>query len=123
MSKRDEVLFDHIADFLLRFISKAQLFWFTLNTSYDHGCHLAHLDPQEYEALLIVAGLASYTRFGWLPNQGHSQLAVTLLRLLVLDLSSCRLVVECVSSRQAALSLSPRLVVPLFVLSRPTSWL
>ena len=58
---------DHIADFL-KFISSAQSFWFSLNTSYNHGCHLAsrfRLDPDEYEALLIVAGLASYTRFGF----------------------------------------------------------
>ena len=58
---------DHIANFL-KFISSAQSFWFLLNTSYDHGCHLAsrfRLDPDEYEALLIVAGLASYTRFGF----------------------------------------------------------
>jgi hypothetical protein len=58
---------DHIADFL-KFISSAQSFWFSLDTSYDHGCHLAscfRLDPDEYEALLIVAGLASYTRFGF----------------------------------------------------------
>jgi hypothetical protein len=34
-----------------------------LNTSYDHGCHLAnqfHLDPEEYEVLLIVASLAGF---------------------------------------------------------------
>ena len=34
--------------------------------SYDHGCHLAsqfRLDPNDYEVLLIVAGLADYTRF------------------------------------------------------------
>ena len=58
---------DHIGDFL-EFISSAQSFWFSLNTSYGHGCHLAsrfRLDPDEYEALLIVAGLASYTRFGF----------------------------------------------------------
>ena len=58
---------DHIANFL-KFISSAQSFWFSLDTSYDHGCHLAsrfRLDPDEYEALLIVAGLASYTRFGF----------------------------------------------------------
>ena len=66
MSARSEALLDHIADFL-KFISSAQLFWFSLDTSYDHGCHLAsrfRLDPDEYEALLIIAGLASYTRFG-----------------------------------------------------------
>ena len=67
MSLSSEALLDHIADFL-KFISSAQSFWFSLNTSYDHGCHLAsrfRLDPDEYEALLIVAGLASYTRFGF----------------------------------------------------------
>jgi hypothetical protein len=60
MSSSSEVILDHIAD-CLRFISKAQSFWFMLNTSYDQGCHLTNqfrLDPEEYEALLIVAGLA-----------------------------------------------------------------
>ena len=58
---------DHIANFL-KFISSAQSFWFSLDTSYSHGYHLAcrfRLDPNEYEALLIVTGLASYTRFGF----------------------------------------------------------
>ncbi len=58
---------DHIAD-ILKFNSSAQSFWFSLNMSYNHGCHLAsrfRLDPNEYEALLIVAGLASITRFGF----------------------------------------------------------
>jgi hypothetical protein len=67
MSLSSEALLDHIADFL-KFISSAQSFWFSLNTSYNHGCHLAsrfRLDPDEYEALLIIAGLASYTRFGF----------------------------------------------------------
>jgi hypothetical protein len=67
MSSSSEALLDHIADFL-KFISIAQSFWFSLNTSYDHGCHLANrfrLDPDEYQALLIVAGLANYTRFGF----------------------------------------------------------
>jgi hypothetical protein len=67
MSSRSEALLDHIADFL-KFISSAQSFWFSLDTSYDHGCHLAsrfRLDPTQYEALLIVAGLALYTRFGF----------------------------------------------------------
>jgi hypothetical protein len=67
MSSQYDVLRDHIAVFLI-FLSSAPSFWFLLNTSYDHGCHLAnrfHLYPNEYEALLIVAGLASYTRFGF----------------------------------------------------------
>ena len=55
MSSSSEALFDHKADFL-KFISSAQSFWFLLDTSYNHGCHLAsqfHLDPNEYEALLV----------------------------------------------------------------------
>ncbi len=39
-----------------------------LNTSYDHGCHLAgrfRLEPNNYEVLLVVAGLASYTQLGF----------------------------------------------------------
>jgi hypothetical protein len=67
MSKRSEVLFDRKADFL-KFISSAQSFWFLLDTSYDRGCQLAsriRLDPNEYEALLIIAGLAKYPRFGF----------------------------------------------------------
>jgi len=39
-----------------------------LNTSYNHGCHLAsqfHLEPDEYKVLLIVTCLALHTRFGF----------------------------------------------------------
>jgi hypothetical protein len=52
----------------VRFLASAQSFWFTLDTSYDHGCHLARrlrLNPEEYEALLIVAGLAWNTKHGF----------------------------------------------------------
>jgi len=48
-----------------------------LDTSYKHGCHLAnrfHLDTNDYEVLLVMAGLASYTRFGFAVNKflwGH----------------------------------------------------
>ena len=49
MSSSSEAFLDHIADFL-KFISSAQSFWFLLNTSYNHGCHLA---------------MALYTRFGF----------------------------------------------------------
>ena len=106
---------DHNADFL-KFISSAQSFWFSLDTSYGHGCHLANrfrLEPNDYKVLLIVAGLALYQI--WLCNEvdglesvlrGSSVLS--LCRPLVL--SSRRLVVACVASRRAALSLS-RLVV------------
>ena len=67
MSARSEALLDQIADFL-KFISSAQSFWFTLDTSYDHGCHLAsrfRLERNDYEVLLVVAGMAHYTRFGF----------------------------------------------------------
>jgi hypothetical protein len=58
---------DQIAVFL-KFISSEQSFWFSLDTSYDHGCHLANrfrLDPDEYKALLTVTGLVHHTRFGF----------------------------------------------------------
>jgi len=58
---------DHIADFL-KIISSAQSFWFSLDTSYGHGCHLTNqfrLEPNDYEVLLVVASLAHYTRFGF----------------------------------------------------------
>ncbi len=67
MSLRCESILDHITNYL-KFISEAQSFWFSLDTSYDHGCHLANqiqLEPQEYEVLLIVADLTSFTRFGF----------------------------------------------------------
>jgi hypothetical protein len=57
---------DHIAEYLI-FILDAQSFWYTLDTSYNHDCHLASwfcLEPNDYEMLLAVAGLASYTQFG-----------------------------------------------------------
>ena len=67
MSQSSQSILDHITDFL-KFISNTQSFWFTLDTSYDHGCHLANrfrLEPNDYEVLLVVAGLAHYTRFGF----------------------------------------------------------
>jgi hypothetical protein len=59
MSRSSDSILDHIADYL-GFISNAQSFWFMLNTSYDHGCKFAnciHLEPNDYEMLLFVAGL------------------------------------------------------------------
>ena len=52
----------------MKFISSAQSFWFMLDTSYGHGCHLANRFCKEwndYEVLLFVASLAHYTRFGF----------------------------------------------------------
>jgi hypothetical protein len=65
MSLSSESILDHIADYL-KFISSTPSFWFTLDTRYDHGCHLSdrfRLEPNDYEVLLVVAGLAHYTRF------------------------------------------------------------
>ena len=59
MSRSSESILDHITKYL-RFISNAQLFWYTLNTSHDHGCHLANcirLELIDYEVLLVIAGL------------------------------------------------------------------
>jgi len=67
MSSSSETLLNHIANFL-KLISNTQSFWFSLDTRYGHGCHLANrfcLEPNDYEVLLIVADLAHYTRFGF----------------------------------------------------------
>jgi hypothetical protein len=40
MSLSSESVLDHIAEYLTS-IFGTQSFWFTLNTSYHHGCHLA----------------------------------------------------------------------------------
>ena len=67
MSESSESILDHIAE-MLQFISNTQSFWFSLDTRYGHGCHLANqfcLETKDYEVLLVVAGLAHYTRFGF----------------------------------------------------------
>jgi hypothetical protein len=67
MSQSSQSILDHIADFL-KFISNTQSFRFTLDTSYNRGYHRANrfcLEPNNYEVLLVVAGLAHYTRFGF----------------------------------------------------------
>jgi hypothetical protein len=67
MTLSSESILDHIADYLT-FISNTQSFWFTLNTSYNHGCHLASrfcLEPNDYKVLLVVTGLALYTQLGF----------------------------------------------------------
>ena len=67
MSTRSASILDDITDFL-RYIANTQSFWFTLDMSYDHGRHLSkrfHMNLDEYEMLLIIAGLASYGRYGF----------------------------------------------------------
>ncbi len=58
---------NHIADYL-QFLCNAQSYWFMLNISYDHGCHLAnpfHLGLNDYKVLFIAAGLAWYIQLRW----------------------------------------------------------
>ena len=67
MSQSSQSILDHTAE-MLQFISNTQSFWFTLESSYNHGCHLAnrfHLELNDYKVLLVVDGLAHYTRFGF----------------------------------------------------------
>ncbi len=67
MSMSMAVLLDPIAEFLL-FLADAPSFWFTLNTSYNHGLHLSRrfgLPPRDYECLLAAAKLAHYTKSGF----------------------------------------------------------
>ena len=62
MSQSSDALFDHIT-YYLRFISNAQSFWLTLNTSYHHGCHLVNrfqMSAREYGSILAAANLAAY---------------------------------------------------------------
>jgi hypothetical protein len=64
MSLSSESILDHIADYL-KFSSGTQFFWYTLDTSYNHDCHLAswfRLEPNDYKVLLVVASLASLTQ-------------------------------------------------------------
>jgi hypothetical protein len=76
MPTRSESILDHITGYL-PFLSNAQLFWFTLHTSYDNGCHLANqffLDPEDYKVLLIVASLVSgVIHTLWYHNQDQPQ--------------------------------------------------
>jgi hypothetical protein len=67
MSERSATLLAHMAEHLC-FLSGAQSYWLTLDTSYDHSCHLARrlgLKRHDYEVLFMVAGLASYNRHGF----------------------------------------------------------
>ena len=67
MSESSESILDHVAE-MLQFISNTLLFWFSLDTCYSHGCHLAnqfYLEPNDYEVLQVVTGLAHYSRFGF----------------------------------------------------------
>ena len=56
MSQSSQSILDHITNFL-KFISNTQSFWFMLDTSYNHGCHLANrfrLEPNNYEVYSLL---------------------------------------------------------------------
>jgi hypothetical protein len=56
----DGTLLDHLAEHMI-YLSAASSFWFNLNSSYDHDCHLSKrlgMSPQDYEYLLVAANLA-----------------------------------------------------------------
>ncbi len=58
----DGTLLEHLADHIM-YLSTASSFWFSLNSSYDHGCHLSKqmgMSPQDYEYLLVAANLAHF---------------------------------------------------------------
>ncbi len=59
-----DAILDLIANFLF-YLYGTPSFWFLLNTSVDHGCHLAsqsQMSMQKYESLLAAANLAAYTK-------------------------------------------------------------
>ncbi len=58
----DGTLLDHLAEHS-RYLSNASSFWFSVNSSYDHGCHLSKqmgMSPQDYEYPLVAANLAHF---------------------------------------------------------------
>ena len=58
----DGTLLDHLAEHS-RYLSTAFSFCFSVNSSYDHGCHLFKqmgMSPQNYEYLLVAANLAHF---------------------------------------------------------------
>jgi hypothetical protein len=58
----DATILDHLAKHML-YLSTASLFWFSLDSSYDHEFHLSQrmgMSPQSYEYLLVAANLTHY---------------------------------------------------------------
>ena len=58
----DGGLLDHLAEHML-YLSTGPSFWYSLNSSYDHGFHLSHrlgMTPHDYECILAAANLAHY---------------------------------------------------------------
>jgi hypothetical protein len=65
----DGTLLEHLADHIM-YLSTASSFWFSLNFSFDHGCHLSKqmgMSPQDNEYLLLAANLAHFHKKGGFP--------------------------------------------------------
>ena len=64
----DGSLLDHLAEYMI-YLSTASSFWFSLNLSYDHECHLSKrfgMIPHNYECIMIAANLAErHRKFGF----------------------------------------------------------
>ena len=72
ISQSSQSNLDYI-DEMLRFISNTQLFCYTLDTSYNHGCHITNefcLEPNDYKVLLVIAGLAPGSLLPSSPKMG-----------------------------------------------------
>jgi hypothetical protein len=58
----DGTLLDHLAKHRV-YLSTASSFWFSLDSSYDHECHLSKqlgMSPKAFEYLLVVVQLAHF---------------------------------------------------------------
>ena len=58
----DDTLHGHLAEYMI-YLSTAQSFWFSLNSSYDHVFHLSQrfgMTAHSYECLLVAANLAVF---------------------------------------------------------------
>ncbi len=61
-TSNDGTLLDHLAEYI-RYLPTASSFWFSVNFSYDHGCHLSKqmgMSPHDCEYLLVAANLAHF---------------------------------------------------------------
>jgi hypothetical protein len=110
MQLSNEVLLDHIADYLL-FLSNSPLFWFTLNTSYDHPCPLI-LSLSSHCAALLLSHLT-----GWLLRclSSHCPLVVLSLRRSLVVLRRLVVALPLVALPSRPLNVPPS--CPLIVLS------
>ena len=64
----------HLAEYMI-YLSTAQSFWFSLNSSYDHDFHLSQqfgTTAHSYECLLVAANLAVFHKsWGFTILEGH----------------------------------------------------